>query len=148
MCKDNEWGTVCDDGWDSSDATVVCRQLGYLTTGNFDTDFEWHCYYQYIDAVSFFSAHFGTGTGSIFITNVACSGSESELQDCTSSNSVSNCNHNEDAGVRCQGMLPLYDRYYSTFILRRIFVFFLITSVTCYYRLVAVVEAVLSVLVW
>ncbi|XP_078617491.1 scavenger receptor cysteine-rich domain-containing group B protein-like [Branchiostoma floridae x Branchiostoma japonicum] len=82
----NQWGTVCDDGWGLTDAHVVCRQLGYPAGA----------------ASAPGSAYFGQGSGQIWLEEVACTGSETSITDCNHRGWGSHdCRHNEDAGVVC-----------------------------------------------
>uniref|UniRef100_A0AAZ1WY38 Deleted in malignant brain tumors 1 protein-like n=1 Tax=Oreochromis aureus TaxID=47969 RepID=A0AAZ1WY38_OREAU len=88
---DNIWGTVCDDGWDLNDAEVVCRQLNCGSA---------------LEAPP--SAHFGAGTGQIWLDHVTCSGSESSLTECQHSGFGSNtCEHGQDAAVICSDLIRL-----------------------------------------
>ena len=36
ICLNNEWGTVCDQMWDDTDASVVCRQLELASAGTYN----------------------------------------------------------------------------------------------------------------
>ena len=84
------WGTVCNKGWDSKDANVVCHQLGFL--GGY--------------AVT--SARFGEGVGVTWMNNVNCKGIEKAIDSCPFSGwGESQCLHSYDAGVECNGTSKL-----------------------------------------
>ena len=83
-----EWGTVCDDYWDMSDAQVVCRELGYKYA---------------VKALR--GSSVPDGQGKIWLDNVLCRGNEQNLSSC-SHNGWGNhdCGHYDDAGVQCSSI--------------------------------------------
>ena len=34
VCINDQWGTVCDNSWGTTDATTICKQLGYAYTSS------------------------------------------------------------------------------------------------------------------
>uniref|UniRef100_A0AAV2KGF7 Uncharacterized protein n=1 Tax=Knipowitschia caucasica TaxID=637954 RepID=A0AAV2KGF7_KNICA len=89
ILHNDEWGTVCDDDWDESDAEVVCRQSSCGSA---------------VQAVG--QAGLGEGSGQIWLDDVECFGNENSLSLCSHKPFGSHdCGHGEDAGVLCSEFL-------------------------------------------
>lgn len=95
----NQWGTICHDGFDPNDGRVACRQLGY---GGFRK-------YECCGKVG------GPGTGPIWLEGIKCGGNENNIVECSNKGwNKTDCGHHEDIGLVCTGMLfykVLYRRY-------------------------------------
>ena len=82
------WGTVCDDGLSDSAASVVCYMLGYGRYGRFVGN------------------RYGAGSGQIWLDNVRCSGTETNIGDCRHNSwGRHNCAHSEDVSVSCNTLI-------------------------------------------
>lgn len=82
-----EWGTVCDADWDVHDSHVLCKELDcgevVKTLGG---------------------AHFGQGSGPIWLDKVSCTGQEATLSECPKGLwGEHHCDHSKDASVECSG---------------------------------------------
>ena len=87
-----QWGTICDDHWDITDARVVCKELGFMGA---------------IEATN--GSYYGNGTGPIWLSEVNCEGTEKAIDDCQHPPfGKHNCDHSKDVGVICDGMCILH----------------------------------------
>ena len=104
VCKDESWGTVCDDFWSTEDATVACRWAGFSPISQLVYSLLVTVVLVKIilfaDSTALSRAAFGLGTGPIHFDDLRCTGNEGTLFDCPFT-AQHNCNHFEDAGVRC-----------------------------------------------
>lgn len=90
VLHNQRWGSVRDDNWDLDDAEVVCRQLSCGMA-----------------VATPPRAQFGVGHEPIWLDDVNCTGTEATLSECRAGPwEESNCNHQEDASVVCQGKPP------------------------------------------
>jgi len=124
VCFDQKWGTVNGNGWSDNDTRVVCRQLGYQTTGTpllLDT-YSAVCVYRpkqlwwvkncicTIEVCMLHNAgafYYWVGhrrriiSSPIFMNNVGCYGQESKLTDCSFGTDTAANHHSDDVVVYC-----------------------------------------------
>ena len=71
------------------------------------------------DAVAFLNSHFGasSGTRTVYLDEVQCTGRETNLTDCPRSSTVNCTSVRSHAGVRCQGLQKWHNESYKIMVL-------------------------------
>jgi len=78
------WGTICHGGFSGADASVVCYMLGYGRSGRV------------------IGNHYGVGSGTVWLDNVRCDGTEIDIAQCQHSDWGSHsCGHSGDVSILC-----------------------------------------------
>jgi len=78
------WGTVCNYGWDTNDAEVVCCMLGYAGVQIYKTN------------------NFSPVKGITWLRNLGCTGTEMSIANCSHNGWGYGCYHSIDVGVTCK----------------------------------------------
>merc|ERR1712166_1098403 len=91
---DGKWGTVCKNGFDDKDATVACKQLGYLGGGSYEGP-----------AIGSFAS---PGNINVALKDLKCSGDEDDIlglgtKKCggVKTNGQNLCPHSSDVKIKC-----------------------------------------------
>ncbi|XP_078311356.1 neurotrypsin-like isoform X1 [Crassostrea virginica] len=86
ILHNNTWGTICDDAFTDQSAVVLCHMLGFNRSGAWFRA----------------SSVYGEASGTIWLDDLVCTGSETSITQCQSNGwGVHNCRHSEDVAITC-----------------------------------------------
>ena len=111
VCNYGIWGSVCDSNWNSTAAAVACVQSGLRNGLGIPIqhvvslhlmNFNFRCNNLIAGAIPRFNAIYGPGKGPIWLPQLACTGDERSLFNCSYDPlETLQCSHFNDAGVEC-----------------------------------------------
>ena len=93
VCINNTWGAVCPNSFGESEASVVCRQLGFISQSQ----------QVLIGFPGSGPILFPPGSVPIYLAGIDCNGTEESLLQCPLAEEIEECQFFLEAGLLCPG---------------------------------------------